>query len=181
MTRWIALLTLVLGLVVGGAWGTHTALTSAQDADPGVCVDTASPVADEADEPVESEQRLLGQADYSGLPAEPARLTTTQLTLAPGSSTQPFANPGPVLIIVQDGTVTLTADEASIGAPPEPTTGITVETEPVVPAAADAVGVTKGEQISLNANVNAQLTNDGTTAVRLLLITLNPSTAPAGA
>lgn len=174
MKRWLSLLTLAVGIVVGGAWGTHTALTLAQDASPEVCVDTATP------EAVTSDQRLLGQADYSGLPAEPARLTTTQLTLAPGASTQPFANPGPVLIIVQEGTITLTADEASIGPPPEPTPGgIAVETEAAAPAPADAVGVTKGEQISLNANVNAQLTNDSGTPVRLLLVTLISS--PGGA
>lgn len=176
MKRWISLFTLVIGLVVGGVWGTHTALIRAQDATPEVCVDTETP------EELVSEQRLLGQADYTGLPVEPARLTTTQLTLAPGASTQPFANPGPVLIVVQDGTVTLTADEAAIGAPPEPSPGgIAVEAAPVAPAPADAVGVTRGEQISLNANVNAQLTNETNAAVRLLLVTLSPGAAQTGA
>lgn len=176
MKRWISVFTLAIGLVVGGVWGTHTALTRAQDATPQVCVDTASP------ETEASEQRLLGQADFSGLPVEPTRLTTTQLILAPGSSTQPFANPGPVLIVVQDGTITLTADEATIGLPPEPSPGgIAVEAAPVAPAPADAVGVTRGEQISLNANVNAQLTNDTDTSVRLLLVTLSPGAAETGA
>ena len=172
MKRWISLLALAIGLVAGAAWGTHATLTRAQD---DVCVDPATP------EAVTSDQRLLGQADYTNLPAEPARLTTTQLTLAPGASTQPFVNPGPVLIVVQEGTLSLTADEASIGAPPEPAPGnIPIETAPVVPAAADGVAVTKGEQISLNAGVNAQLTNESGAAVRILLITLTPGSATSG-
>jgi quercetin dioxygenase-like cupin family protein len=124
-------------------------------------------------------QRLLGQADFADVPPPPARLTTTQLTLAPGASTQPFANPGPVLIVVQDGTVTLNADAALIGEPPEPQVGISVTVATPPPAPAQDVAVTKGEQIAIEANTNAQLRNAGDAPVRLLLVTLVAQPADA--
>ena len=167
MKRAISLLSLALGLLVGGLLGTGTVNIHAQNA-----TDCATPV---DSGPVTSGQRLLGRSDYTQLPAAPARLTTTQITLAPGGSTQPFASTGPVLVIVQEGTVTLTADQARVGLPPEPSLGgIQVEGDTAPPAPADGVGVTKGEQISLEGGVSAKFGNDTSAPVRLLLVSLAP-------
>lgn len=170
MKRALSLLSLALGLLVGGLLGTGTVNIHAQDA-----TNCATPV-DEGQ--VTSSQRMLGRSDYSQLPAAPARLTTTQITLAPGGATQPFASTGPVLVVVQEGTVTLTADLARVGQPPEPSLGgIQVEGDTAPPAPADGVGVTKGEQISLESGVTAKFGNDTSAPVRLLLVTLAPGEA----
>lgn len=128
----------------------------------------------EATATVVTSQRLLAQADFSELPPVPARLTTSRLTLAPGSSTQPFVNPGPVIIVVEEGIVTITADAALIGPPPEPQTGIGIAIETPPPAAVQNAAVRRGEQIVLTTNTQAQLRNDSATGVRLLLISLVP-------
>lgn len=168
MKRAIAFVSLAIGLLVGGLLGTGAVDIRAQDAQ--VC---ATPEAES--EPVTSEQRLLGRADYAQLPEAPARMTTTQITLAPGGATQPFASNGPVLVMVQAGTVTLTADAAVIGEPPAPSLGgIQVEAVPPSPAAAEGVAVTKGEQISLENGVTAKFANDTSEEVRLILVSLTP-------
>jgi hypothetical protein len=168
MKRVIALVSLALGLLAGGLLGTGTVNIQAQNAT-NTC---ATPVP----EPDTSNQKLLGRSDYAALPNAPARLTTTQITLAPGGSTQPFASAGPILIMVQDGTVSLTADEALIGNPPEPSLGgIQVEAKPPAPAPANGVAVTKGEQISLNGGITARFTNDTNATVRLILVSLAPA------
>lgn len=174
MKRYLSLFAMVIGMVVGALWGANAVLTYAQT-DEAVCESPATP---EAVEEITSSQRLLGQADYASLPDVPARMTTTQIILAPGASTQPFVSSGPTLVIVQEGTVTLTADEATISTPPEPSLGgISVETSAAEPALAEDVGVTDGEQISLNGGVNAQFSNATESEVRLLLVALTPGEA----
>ena len=174
MKRYLSLVAMVVGMVMGALWGANTVLTYAQTDDE-VCESPATP---EAVEEITSSQRLLGQSDYASLPDVPARMTTTQIVLAPGASTQPFITSGPTLVIVQEGTMTLTADEATIGTPPEPSLGgISVEGNASQPAPADGVGVIKGEQISLNGGVNAQFANATELEVRLLLVALTPGEA----
>ena len=71
--------------------------------------------------------------------------------------------------------MTLTADQARVGLPPEPSLGgIQVEGDTAPPAPADAVGVTRGEQISLEGGVSAKFGNDTSAPVRLLLVSLAP-------
>ena len=168
MKRVIAFVSLALGLLVGGLLGTGTVDIRAQDS----TNNCATPVP----EPDTSNQKLLGRADYTTLPDSPARMTTTQIELAPGGATQPFASSGPMLIMVVEGTVSLTADEARIGDPPEPSLGgIAVEAQEPAPAPANGVAVTKGEQVSLDGGVTARFTNDTNASVRLILVTLTPA------
>jgi hypothetical protein len=169
MKRVIAVVSLALGLLAGGLLGTGTVDIRAQDAT-NAC---ATPVP----EPDTSNQKLLGRADYTTLPDSPARMTTTQIELAPGGATQPFASSGPMLVMVIEGTVSLTADQARIGDPPEPSLGgISVEAQQPAAEPAQGVAVTKGEQISLDGGVTAKFSNDTNASVRLILVTLAPAT-----
>lgn len=176
MRRLALSIAVVIGLALGAAWGANTLITYAQT-DENPCVSDATPEATQQQQ-APSGQRLLGQADYSSLPDAPARMTTTQITLAPGASTQPFVTLGPTLIIVQEGTIVFTADEAAISQVPQPSLGgIAVEGGSATPVPADGVEVPRGMQIALNGGVNAQMANTGADGVRLMLVMLAPGAA----
>lgn len=129
--------------------------------------------------PITSSQRIIGQSEVTGLPEGPATITTLQITLAPGSETQPFTNPGPVLIVVQDGVVTLNADSATIGAPPEAVTGIPIATQEPQAIEAEDVIVNDDEQIEIPSGATVQLGNGTDERVRLLVISITPGAATA--
>lgn len=172
MQRWIVATFLVFGIalplaVLGRSWA-----TVAQEETPCPCL--ASPTANEPTPTVVSSQRLLAEAAFAEVPAGPVLISTVQITLAPGAATQPFVTPGPVLVLVQDGTVTLTADAAVVGPPPEASTGIGIALETPTASAAENVAVTKGEQIALEGGVTAQLRNETDAPVRLLMTTIAP-------
>ena len=119
------------------------------------------------------ESSLIARADLDALPAGSATITVTSVTLAPGAATQPFANPGPTLIVVQDGSVTLDADAAVIGVPNiSGLVGIQPATAP--PAAAASVVVPEDWQVLLPSGARAQLRNATDDTVDLLLLAIVP-------
>lgn len=157
-------------LLLVGLISPQRALSSAQP-QPCPAVGVASPTATD----VETSQRLLGQIEISQAPPGAAQMRAVQIVLAPGDATEPFVTQGDVLVVVQDGTVTINADAALISAPPEPNpSGVAIQEPTVTPAAARDVAVTEGEQIALADSVAAQLRNETAVQVRLLLVTLAP-------
>jgi hypothetical protein len=172
--RLFAALAITLGTVAGVLVAPRLASTSAQEATP--CPEDEQVDAQEetTPEPVVSSQRVLAVAEFSELPQGPAQLSAVQLTLAPQSQTQPF-NLGPVLILVQEGTVVLDADLAAVGLPQAPSVG-GVQLAGPEPTPADGLEVAEDNQIALPAGTTAQLRNLSDVPARLLMISLAPTT-----
>jgi len=117
---------------------------------------------------------VLGQVGVDALPAAPALVTAVRVRLAPGAATQPFTAQGPVLIIVEDGTVSVDAELATVGLPFPAFVGLDIR--PATPAPGTLVGRSAGEdeQIALPSGGTARLSNVSAEPVAVLVISIAP-------
>ena len=156
----------------GAAWSGSGRL-AAQD-------QPADPPAETAQPPVIAiDANLRALVALDTLPAAPAQLSLVEITLAPGASTQPFTNPGPTLIVVDNqAEVVLEASEATIDDGPQiaALVGIRSESSPSTPIAAT---LSNNHQVFLPPGAQARLHNTGDDEARLLLIVLASTAADA--
>jgi hypothetical protein len=169
---------LVLGTAVllwSGLAGGRAHDIAAQDASPPVGPEPAGPTPTPA--PTQPASTfLLINTTIEELPEGPLVVNAATVILAPGASTQPFANPGPTILAIQEGRITLDAEAASVGnVLVTEMVGIRIETPPPGPVA--GLVVNQNQQVLLPAGTRAEFRNEGTAAVRLLLLSFVPSTA----
>jgi hypothetical protein len=122
---------------------------------------------------------LLAEAEIGPVPAGPMNLSVVTINIPPLSVTEPIANPGPVVIRVDKGTITLDAAEATIG-PVLAAVGI-IHPEPPMPGPANGVIIGPGQQIVLAAGTPAQIRNDGDVPATIMVIALQSEAWEASA
>ena len=121
---------------------------------------------------------LIAQAELGPVSAGPLTLSVMSIALPPSSVTEPFTNPGPVVIRVDKGSITLDAAEATIG-PVVANVGI-IQPEPPEPGPANGAVIGPGQQIVLSAGTPAQIRNDGEVLATIVVIALQTEDAGSG-
>ena len=117
---------------------------------------------------------LLAHVTLDALPPGAVVLNAATVFLAPGASTEPFANPGPTILAIQEGSVTLDAETTSVGnVLVTEMVGIAIETPPPGPVA--GLIVRQNQQVVLPAGARAEFRNDGEGSVRLLVLSFVPA------
>ena len=121
---------------------------------------------------------LVAQANLATVPVAPALLRVVTLTIPAGVVTEPTSNDGPVLILVQNGSILLTADEALVG-PPAPADGLL---QPITPTPSEAqdVIVAKGFQALISPGSTIVMENAGGSPATVLMILLEPVSVGSG-
>lgn len=115
-----------------------------------------------------------GEAVFDTLPAGPATVNVTSVFIAPRVALRTIVTNGPMLILVNSGTVTIDADAALVGEPPS---GLSESLRPAatpLPAEAVSFAVPNGNQIILSAGARLQLRNATDEEVGLTIISIAP-------
>jgi hypothetical protein len=118
---------------------------------------------------------LEAEAVVQSLPNTPATISVSTVVISPRVALRAIVTNGPVLILVDDGTLTIDAEAAIIGPPPPGTSsGLQPDATPSPALAADFL-VPEGNQILLPANTRAQLRNTTDEEVELRITAIAPA------
>ena len=138
--------------------------------------DTATPVAEPIPTELPPPVRTFVEAEglITELPAESSTISMSTILIAPQVSLRAIVSNGPLLILVDSGTLTLDADLSLIGSPPLDENS---SLRPVAtPSPSQAVNrlVEEGTQILLPANTRFQLRNMTDEEVELRVVSIAP-------
>jgi hypothetical protein len=121
---------------------------------------------------------LEAEALVESLPAGPATINMSAIVIAPRVALRATVTNGPVLILVESGTLTIDADAALIGLPPSgQSTGLMPDATPA-PAPVASVEVLEDNQVLLPAGTRVQLRNTTDEDVDLTIVAIAPEGEP---
>jgi hypothetical protein len=141
-----------------------------------IAQDTATPQAEAVPTELPPPVRTFVEAEgvITELPAESSAISMSTVLIAPQVSLRAIVSNGPLLILVDSGTLTIDADSSIIG--PPPVTGFDSLRPAATPSASQAVDqlVEDGTQIMIPANTRFQLRNTTDEEVELRIVSLSP-------
>jgi hypothetical protein len=149
--------------------------TTAQEASPTLAAGTPTPTeAPPTPLPPPISAFLDAEAVVDTLPAGPATISASTVIIAPRVALRATVTNGPVLILVDSGTLTVDADAALIGPPPSGSMSSLQPAATPPPAQTVDLDVPDGNQVLLPADTRVQLRNTTDEEVVLRIISIAP-------